>query len=185
MSLLLWSGAQSWGCEQVSTAASHHAHSQVHTGVEARHCCGCCCCWLPAQSDDTAAAVLQLLLSHAGSSQDQLSLAAQLLPLSSNMLQLLGGTASGGMQLSVTARSWPRVRQVSAWLRKYGRLVASLELEAVVHCCRLDASKASTAVLDATNTTAAGAQQVIRPGCRSRWCTVGSVCMQLHLNLHC
>lgn len=129
--------------------------------------------------------MLQLLLSHAGSSQDQLSLAAQLLPLSSNMLQLLGGTASGGMQLSVTARSWPRVRQVSAWLRKYGRLVASLELEAVVHCCRLDASKASTAVLDATNTTAAGAQQVIRPGCRSRWCTVGSVCMQLHLNLHC
>lgn len=129
------------------------------------------------QADDTAAAVLQLLLSHAGSSQDQLSLAAQLLPLSSNMLQLLGGTASGGMQLSVTAHSWPRVRQVSAWLRKYG-LVASLELDAVVNCCQLDASKASTAVLEAINTTAAGAQQVIRPGCRGRWCTVGSVRMQ-------
>lgn len=128
--------------------------------------------------------MLQLLLSHAGSLQDQLSLAAQLLPLSSTMLQLLGGTASGGMQLRVIAHSWPRVRQVSAWLRKYGCLVASLQLDAVVTCCQLDASKASTAVLEAFNTTAAGGQgQQVRQGwldSRFTYCATCRVKFSLH-----
>jgi hypothetical protein len=123
--------------------------------------------------------VLPLLLSHAGSCQEQLSLAAQLLPLSSNMRQLLGGSASGGMQLRVTAHTWPRARQVSAWLRKYGPLVASLELDAVVCCCELDASKASTAVMDAVSTTAAGGQQVRQGWVRRQLLhsRAGSVCM--------
>ena len=95
--------------------------------------------------------MLQLALSHAGGPKDQLCLAAQLLPLSRAMPQLLAGR----MQLAVAANTWPRVEQVVGWLRSYGCLVTGLDLDAAVDCCDQDASRANKAVLDAITSAAA------------------------------
>jgi hypothetical protein len=96
------------------------------------------------QAAEKAATVLQLMLSHAGSPRNQLTLAAQLLPLSSTMPQLLAGR----MQLVVAANTWPKVQQVATWLRRYGGLVTSVDLNAVVDCCGQDACRANKKLLN-------------------------------------
>jgi hypothetical protein len=103
------------------------------------------------QAAEKAATVLQLVLSHAGSPQGQLTLAAQLLPLSSTMPRLLAGS----MQLVVAANTYPRMQQVANWLRRYGDLVNSLELNAVVDCCGQDARRASKEFSDVMTSTTA------------------------------
>lgn len=102
------------------------------------------------QAAEMAATVLQLVLTYAGSPTNQLMLAAQLLPLSSSMPQLLAGR----LQLVVAASTWPRVQQVASWLRRYGDMVTSLQLNAVVDCCDQDARKANAALQDALRSTA-------------------------------
>lgn len=99
--------------------------------------------------------MLPLVLSHAGGPNDQLGLAARLLPLSSTMPQLL---LAGRMQLAVAANTWPRVQQVASWLRRNGCLVSGLDLDAVVDCCDHDAGRANAAVLDAITSTSANFQ---------------------------
>ena len=113
-----------------------------------------CCC--PVQVDDTAASVLHLVLSR---SQEQLALAAHLLPLSSSMPQLLAGC----MQLDVAANTCPRACLAAAWLRKYGCLLTSLKLDAVVDCCAQDAGRANAAVAGA-----AAASNQVRPTPQSK-----------------
>lgn len=109
------------------------------------------------QAENIVATVLPLVFSHAGSPKDQLALATHLLPLSSTMPQLLAGR----MQLAVAANTWSRVQHVAGWLCRYGCLVSSLALDAVVDCCDQDASRTNAAVLDAITTTAANFQ--VRP----------------------
>jgi hypothetical protein len=103
------------------------------------------------QAAEKAATVLQLVFSHASSPKDQLTLAAQLLPLSSTTPQLF----SGQMHLVVAANTWPKVQQVATWLRRYGGLVASLELDAVVDCCGQDACRANKELSDVMTSTRA------------------------------
>jgi hypothetical protein len=102
------------------------------------------------QTETNTASVLQLVFSHAGSAKDQLTLAAQLLPLNSTMPHVLAGR----MQLVVAANTWPRVQQFTSWVHHYGGIVSSLELDVVVDSCVQDAESANAAALDAIITTA-------------------------------
>lgn len=93
---------------------------------------------------------LQLAISHAHSNQQQLELTAQLLPVCSSMPQLL----SSSLQLEVVANTARRAIAFAEWLRKYGDVLNSLDLDAAVDCCTKDARDCSQAVAGALSTAA-------------------------------